>query len=131
MKRLLLTILLWAPFSHADEVQLHLQAAHYDMTTRGFSDQFNNTTPGVGYRRGDYEIGAYINSYKNTSVYALIAFPVSHSTGIEVGLVTGYEHMYGMAIQPAVTAYATFGGFKLRVLPGSVIAFGLSYGVTI
>lgn len=126
MKALIWLLLGTTHCATADVLELHLRAAHYDTKMGQWSDNFNNVTPGIGWRTQDWAAGVYHNSFKQTSVYLLREIPVGRHAGLEIGVATGYQDLYGQAVQPMAAAYLEFGPVRLRILPGEVVAFGLS-----
>lgn len=106
--------------AHAGNVEIHLQAAHYDLIKGGITKDLNDQTPGIGYDTGGYIFGVYHNSYHRTTAYAAKKIKIRNDFGYEIGFATGYELPF------LITIYKQYGRVKLRVMPGSVIAFGLS-----
>lgn len=126
MKRYILLILLLTSSVQADEVEVLLQAAHYDITYNKWDTTYNNNTLGIGYTSGHLVIGVYRNSFDKTTIYMARRTILNQYIGYELGVATGYEDMYGLPLQPIVNAYVQHGPIKLRIVPGAIIAMGLS-----
>lgn len=51
----------------------------------------NNVNPGLYVRTGDYTLGAYHNTYSETTVYAARSFALGHGFELMGGLAYGYQ----------------------------------------
>lgn len=119
-------LLLFPVCAKAGEAELLISAYHYNIETLSHDRYYNNSVYGIGYSTGEYGIGVYHNSVRSTTVYIVKQYRINNWSGYELGLATGYEAMYGLALQPLAVYYIQYNHLKLRVIPGSVVAFGLS-----
>lgn len=128
MKHIITIIMLLATTSAmATQYEILFHAEHYDITARRFTNSFNNNVHGAGIIKDNIGFGIYHNSFRKTTFYLVYIKSLSPSFGIEAGISTGYENIFGNMIQPIMVGYYQFNHFKVRIIPGPVTAFGFSY----
>jgi hypothetical protein len=127
---------------NAEEWQHHLNVnlASYHFNQ---SKSYNEFNPGLGYE-GKYRdwrffTGAYYNSYKNWSIYALAGYTPIHwqvtqnneiTLGIALGLASGYEKVrINWFPQHHKIGIIPMGGLMLTWHPTQIKKFGLNFFV--
>lgn len=84
-----LLLMLTSLQASADSFRIHGVSHHFD------SGSWNESNVGVGYRIDgnviNYQLGVYKNSMYSTTVYALADYKVLLTSGLFLGLATGYK----------------------------------------
>jgi hypothetical protein len=71
--------------------------------------------PGIYARADRWQIGVYHNSIRRTSLYVSYAVPLTERVSLNIGAVTGYQHM---TVAPAaVLVYRFDNGLRLAGFP--------------